>query len=156
VFVLRDAKRDPQSAAEKAARYVVVPATEDLFLTKHVNHQVRILGVPDGRPQPTPQAGNSIDEKLIPALSAKSLTMVSPSCGGGSGGDSGAADGLSASGGASGSVAASLASTIGRAAGRFAAGGYAGTLMLIASGLLLVVYAGRQNEWTAFGRRSPR
>jgi hypothetical protein len=112
--------------------------------------------VPDGRPQPTPQAGNTVDEKLIPALNAKSLTMVSPSCVGGSGGDWGTADGLSAGGGASGSGAASLASTVGRAAGRFATGGYAGTLLLVASGLLLVVYAGRRDEWTAFGRRSPR
>ena len=55
VFILQNAKRDPQSATEKAARYVVVPATEDLFLKQHLNHTVRILGVPDGRPQPTPR-----------------------------------------------------------------------------------------------------
>ena len=30
------------------------------------------------------------------------------------------------------------------------------TLLLIASGLLLVGYAGRRNEWKAFGRRSAR
>src|SRR6187402_1285704 len=81
VFVLQNAKRDPLSATEKASRYVVVPATEDLFLSRHLTHTVRILGVPDGRPQPVPQAGGTVDEKLIPALSAKSLTMVSASCG---------------------------------------------------------------------------
>jgi hypothetical protein len=81
VFILQDAKRDPLNTTEKAARYVVVPATEDLFLKEHLNHQVRILGVPDGRPQPTPQAGRTTDEKEIPALRAKGLTMVKPSCG---------------------------------------------------------------------------
>jgi hypothetical protein len=86
VFILQNAKRDPQSPSEKGARYIVAPATEDLFLKEHLNHQVRILGVPDGRPQPTPQAGSPVDEKLIPALSAKGLTMVAPTCGAGGGG----------------------------------------------------------------------
>jgi hypothetical protein len=97
VFILRDAKREPQSATEKPARYVVVPATEDLFLKEHLNHQVRILGVPDGRPQPTPQAGRPVDEKEIPGLRAKGLTMVSASCGAGGGGDRSKADGASGS-----------------------------------------------------------
>ena len=195
VFVLQNAKRDPQSAAEKAARYVVVPATEDLFLRQHLNHQVRILGVPDGRPQPTPPAGSPVDEKQIPARNAKSLTMVSPSCGGGGGGGG---EGATSDAGPVGLVAStSWALGGGSRLPDFAkavepvtpnssnlfgsdpkptveflgedvpASGPAsvpaedvpflnpkpGTLLLIASGLLLVVYAGRQHDWHAFGRR---
>jgi hypothetical protein len=189
VFILQNAKRDPVSATEKAARYVVVPATEDLVLKAHLNHQVRILGVPDGRPQPTTQAGATVDEKLVPALNAKSLTMVSASCGAGGGGDWG--DGFSGAGGFA------LASPTSGAGNRFATGGQLGhyggvgivrtssvtdafspgappdlgtspstvvdlprvnpkpgTLLLIASGLLLVVYAGRQHEWNGFRRRA--
>jgi hypothetical protein len=144
VFVLQNAKRDPQSAAEKAARYIVAPATEDLVLKPHLNHQVRILGVPDGRPQPTPPASGSVDEKLVPALNAKSLTMVSASCGGGGGGDWSEADasaedgprhvgprkdrggsiGLGSGGAGSFGAGFSLASsTNGRASGRFVNGG---------------------------------
>ena len=137
VFVLQNAKRDPLSATEKTSRYVVVPATEDLFLSRHLTHTVRILGVPDGRPQPTPQAGGKVDEKLIPALSAKSLTMVSASCG--------ALD------------KATAALTMRRDvldASIF--DGEPGTMLLIGSGMLLVVYAGRRREWTAFGRRAGR
>jgi hypothetical protein len=147
VFVLQNAKRDPKSATEKAARYVVVPAAEDLVLKPHLNHQVRILGVPDGRPQPTPQAGGTIDEKLVPALSAKSLTMVSAACG-------------------TDRVARSTALGEEAPPARLAmASGVVDvplvnsepvTLLLIASGLLLVGYAGRRNEWKAFGRRSAR
>ena len=137
VFILQNAKRDPLSTTEKAARYVVVPATEDLVLKPHLSHQVRILGVPDGRPQPTPQAGGTVDEKLIPALRAKSLTMVSASCGA----LDTAAAGLTMPRGV---LDASLLNR------------EPGTLLLIASGLLLVVYAGRQREWNAFGRRPER
>lgn len=267
VFVLQNAKRDPQSAAEKPSRYVVVPATEDLFLKEHLNHQVRILGIPDGRPQPVAQAGSAVDEKLVPALSAKSLTMVNPSCGTGGGSltdadpsddgpghfggrrDRGGSIG-SGGGGFGGFGGSGLASSTGAAGSRAATGGpfglfggigfartssvtgfsqgassrhesqfdevldwgmpsgggpafYSsseavealvdpappttskqllgenapvgglttavtpladvplvnpepGTLLLIASGLLLVVYAGRRREWNAFGRRSAR
>jgi hypothetical protein len=145
VFVLQNAKRDALSATEKAARYVVVPAAEDLVLKPHLSHQVRILGVPDGRPQPTPQAGGTVDEKLIPALSAKSLTMVSASCSGGGGGDwsdaaassgdgprhvgprmdRGGSIGFGSGGGSFGS-GFSQASTNGSADGRFATGGSLG------------------------------
>ncbi len=271
VFILQNAKRDPLSTTEKAARYVVVPATEDLVLKPHLSHQVRILGVPDGRPQPTPQAGAPLDEKLVPALNAKSLTMVSPSCGTGGGdwSDSDGSDGPGhvgghsarggsiglGSGGFGGFGGFGLASSTGSAGSRFATGGSfglyggigfartasvtgafskgapsesdqesefdevpdwspppatylfdgpgalpspavealmehvarttavellgedapapglsmapavletpimnpePGTLLLIASGLLLVVYAGRRREWNAFGRRSAR
>jgi hypothetical protein len=274
VFILQNAKRDPLSATEKAARYVVVPATEDLVLKAHLSHQVRILGVPDGKPQPTSQAGATVDEKLVPALNAKSLTMVSPSCGAGGGGDWGDADGSgggpghfsarggggsiglgSGGGGFFGAGGFSLASSTGGAGSRFASGGpfglfggigfartssvtggfsqdapadfaqesefeealdwgpsaspafvssfeppseaiealmdhaatttatavlgedapapdltttastavdlpivnpEPGTLLLIASGLLLVVYAGRRHEWNGFRRRSAR
>lgn len=254
VFILQNAKKDPASSAEKAARYVVVPTAEDLSLKPHLNHQVRILGVPDGKPQPTPQAGVPLDEKLVPALSAKSLTMVSPSCGPG-GGSLGSSDNSGSGGGGGGggsiglgSAAAGFAgsggfmsSNFGTAGSRFgsfgnvgfastssvfggggsrgpefgeesgdwAPHGYVGlehfpefasdeavealmnhvarttnaellgedvpsgmgsgpadtvpianpepgTLLLIASGLLLVVYAGRRREWNAFGRRSVR
>ena len=239
VFVLQNAKRDPQSTTEKAARYVVVPTAEDLVLKQHLNHQVRILGVPDGRPQPTPQAGGAVDEKLVPALSAKSLTMVSAACGAGGLADGGAwfsgpgseaftngpAGGRLASGGPFGfyggigfahtsvtgavsqgalsdteseldevlnwgiptggsavifsseeasqgvealtnhvarATATELPGEDAAAPGRTVSAGVPlanpkpGTLVLIASGLLLVVYAGRRSEWTAFGRRSAR
>ena len=145
MFILQNAKRDPQSATEKAARYVVVPATEDLFLKQHLNHTVRILGVPDGRPQPTPQAGGAVDEKLVPALNAKGLTMVANACGTHGGGDRSRIG-----------FGSSVAGFFGFGASTLGATAKPSTLLLIASGLLLVAYAGRRREWNRFGRRSAR
>jgi len=120
VFILQNAKQDPQSAGEKAARYVVVPAAEDLVLKPHLNHQVRLLGVPDGRPQPVVQAGTPVDEKSIPALSAKSLTMVAASCGTGAGGGYVASSGVSGARPSFGGGAIGL----GAGAGMFASGAF--------------------------------
>ena len=147
VFVLQNAKRDPQSATEKAARYVVVPAAEDLVLKPHLNHQVRILGVPDGRPQPTPQAGGTVDEKLVPALSAKALTMVSAACG---------TDHVARSTAPGEDVPPARLAMASAVVDVPLINSEPVTLLLIASGLLLVGYAGRRNDWKAFGRRSAR
>ena len=136
-FVLQEAKRDPQSATEKGARYIVVPTAEDLVLKTHLNHRVRIVGVPDGRPQPTPVAGRPVDEKAIPKLNARALTMVSPSC-----------------------AATVVANGPGSGGGGFYGLGIRNpdpsTILLIATGLLLVVYAGRRHEWSAWRRRPAR
>lgn len=210
VFLLQNAKRDPQSAAEKPARYVVAPATEDLFLKQHLNHQVRILGVPDGKPQPTPQAGAAVDEKLVPTLNAKSLTMVSASCGAGfsqvgpsdldqeSGSESEVEESVNGTTPAPSHVFDGTADRVPSPPGTVptsqaieavkdrvpvratttdligdevpakpltmapatldappAVNPEPGTLLLIASGLLLVVYAGRDREWHVFRRRRP-
>lgn len=225
VFVLQNAKRDPQSTTEKGARYLVVPATEDLFLKEHLNHQVRILGTPDGRPQPTPAAGRPADEKDLPRLNAKGLTMVTNACGTGGGYSAAAffemsgvlaaamspadrslfaseshpdlvgmgfthaafATGAGPSHGSDDGQTFPQFSTLASQPGMDALlhwvsasstdddnnpepGDFSAerapapplmhpdpsTLLLIASGLLLVVYAGRRDEWHAFRRRSVR
>lgn len=84
---LFDAKKDPASAVEKAERYLLIPAAEDLVLRPHLNHVVRITGEfemkvsampvsPAMRPTPA-QPG---DERTMQRLNAKSLTMVSDKC----------------------------------------------------------------------------
>lgn len=76
VFIFENAKKDPKSTTEKGAKYVVVVASEDLNLRTHLNHEVRITGQPDGKPQPTGQ----VEEKDLPRITAKAVTMVSNTC----------------------------------------------------------------------------
>jgi hypothetical protein len=76
VFVFQNAKTDPQ-IAEPGATYLILPGTEDLNLRAHVNHTVQISGQSDGK---RPARGTPPDEKDLPTLTAKSLTMVSSTC----------------------------------------------------------------------------
>jgi len=77
VFIIDNAKMDPKSTTEKGVRLVVVAATEDLNLLQHLNHEVRITGKVDGK---LPPAGTKVEEKDLPKLNAKALTMVSNTC----------------------------------------------------------------------------
>ena len=78
IFLFENAKLDPKNAEEKASRYLVVVAAEDIDLRTHLNHQVRIVGLTDGKPQPQP--GQKVAEKDLPKFSAKTVTMVANTC----------------------------------------------------------------------------
>ena len=78
VFIFENAKLDPKNAEEKPSKFLVVVAAEDLSLRTHLNHQVRITGATDGKPQP--QAGQKVEEKDLPKFSARTVTMVADTC----------------------------------------------------------------------------
>ncbi|MEZ5318306.1 MAG: hypothetical protein R2752_12975 [Vicinamibacterales bacterium] len=75
VFVFENAKKDPKSMTEPAMKYVVVAGTEDLMLRDHLNHEVRITGQAEQK-----MAQQTMEEKDLPKLTAKSLTLVSNTC----------------------------------------------------------------------------
>lgn len=77
VFIFDKARKDPKSPTEKAVRYVVVPSAADLNLRPHLNHEVQIVGVWDGRTAP---ATDKVEEKDLPRFTAKSVTMVADTC----------------------------------------------------------------------------
>jgi len=77
VFIFDKARKDPKSPTEKAVKYVVVPSAADLNLRPHLNHEVQIVGVWDGRTAP---ATDKVEEKDLPRFTAKSVTMVSDTC----------------------------------------------------------------------------
>lgn len=79
-FILDRARIDPQSRTEKARTFVVVASAEDLNLAQHVNHEVTVMGQAEQKTAPEPQPGKKVDEKDLPKLQAKSLTMVSDTC----------------------------------------------------------------------------
>ena len=78
VFIFDRARKDPKDAKEIAAKYLVVVAAEDVDLRTHVNHEVRITGPTDGRV--APPATQKVEEKDLPKLSAKSVTMIAETC----------------------------------------------------------------------------
>lgn len=94
VFIFDNARKDPDNAVEKGVRYIVVSAAEDLDLRAHLNHQVRIVGevdlkvatttttpaTPPSTPPVPPDPQRPADERTLPKLSAKSVTMVSDTC----------------------------------------------------------------------------
>src|SRR5689334_15631056 len=78
VFVVENAQKDPKSTTETAVKYVLVAGTEDLNLRTHVNHEVRLNGVTDGKI--APPTTQKIDEKDLPRFTVRGITMVSDTC----------------------------------------------------------------------------
>ena len=79
VFIFDNARKDPKSPTEKPVKYIVVAGPQDLNLRPHLNHEVRIVGVWDGKTAPTPTTGK-VEEKDLPRFTAKTVTMVSDTC----------------------------------------------------------------------------
>lgn len=77
VFLFDNAKKDPANKEEKGVKYFVVVGTEDLNLRNHLNHEVRIVGIWDGKVAP---ATGKVEEKDLPRFTAKSVTMVADTC----------------------------------------------------------------------------
>lgn len=80
VFLLDNARVNTQDPAEKGRTFVIVPATEDLNISTHLDHEVTITGKAEDKVLPTPKPGEKVDEKDLPKLQASSLTMVADRC----------------------------------------------------------------------------
>lgn len=80
VFILNNARVRPDDKNEKSKSYVIVAGAEDLALVKHVNHEVTITGSAEAKVAPVPPPGQTVAEKDLPRLTAKTVTMVSDRC----------------------------------------------------------------------------
>ena len=80
VFLLQNAKLSTAPATEKGKTYILAKATEDLNFVKELNHEVTIAGTPELKMAPAPAAGQTVPEKDLPRLSAKSVTMIADKC----------------------------------------------------------------------------
>ncbi len=79
VYILDNAApRD--TVGKKGLQYRVVPTTEDLDLVHSVNKKVMVTGIAEMKTAPSRPAGAPVDEKDLPAFSAKKLTVVADSC----------------------------------------------------------------------------
>jgi hypothetical protein len=75
IFVLDNAKQKVDDKTEKAQRYVIVAASEDLPLAANLNHEVNVMGSADAKAS---TAG--AQEKDLPRFSAKTITSVADRC----------------------------------------------------------------------------
>jgi hypothetical protein len=88
VFLLDKAKKDPKDANEEPVRYFISPtAAPDIDLKAHLKHSVRITATEDFKvsamPVRVPKSPSSErpgEERTLPRLIIKSVTMVSDKC----------------------------------------------------------------------------
>ena len=80
VFLLDNARVNTQDPSEKGRTFVIAPATEDLNISTHLDHEVTITGKAEDKVVPTPKPGEKVDEKDLPKLQASGLTMVADRC----------------------------------------------------------------------------
>jgi hypothetical protein len=80
VFLLDNAKLSAADPAEHAQTFVLRSEAEDVNFKNHLNHEVTITGSTMPVKGDQPPAGKKIEEKDLPTLAAKSLTMVSDRC----------------------------------------------------------------------------
>ena len=87
VFLLDNGKKNPNDKTEESRKYFLSPAAQDLNLKAHLKHSVRITAtedfkvskMPDREPVP-PSTDRSGEERTLPRLIIKSVTMVSEKC----------------------------------------------------------------------------
>ena len=80
VFILDNARVDPEDRNEKSRTYVLVASAEDLMLRSHLNHEVRVTGLAELKTVPVPPPGQKVAEKDLPKFTAKAITMVADRC----------------------------------------------------------------------------
>jgi hypothetical protein len=80
VFIFDNAKSDPKNVSEKGRTFIVVEATEDLGLARHVNHELALTGQAEAKMVPPPAPGQKVGEKDLPKFQVKTVKMVSESC----------------------------------------------------------------------------
>jgi hypothetical protein len=79
-FILENARLNVDDRGEKGKIFMLVSAAEDLNFAKHLNHEVSVTGTADQKTMVTPAAGQKVNEKDLPKLSAKSLISVADKC----------------------------------------------------------------------------
>ena len=79
VFILDNATAASADRADTAARYILAEWA-DFNVKAHLNHEVTITGSADSKVAAMPKPGQKSDDKDLPKLTAKSVTMISDKC----------------------------------------------------------------------------
>jgi hypothetical protein len=78
IFLLEDARLNPEDKNEKAKKYFVTAAAPDL--KANLNKEVRIIGQAETKEPPTPPAGQKVAEQDLPKLAVKTIAAVADRC----------------------------------------------------------------------------
>jgi hypothetical protein len=78
IFLLEDAKLNPEDKNEKGKKYFVTAAVPDL--KANLNKEVRIIGQAETKEPPTPPAGQKVAEGDLPKLAVKTISAVADRC----------------------------------------------------------------------------
>jgi len=81
-FVLNNARlaTDDKTQPGKTYQVVLDTSAKGVDLTKHVGHEISLVGAAEMKAPPVPAAGQKIDDKDWPKLTAKTLSMISDRC----------------------------------------------------------------------------
>jgi hypothetical protein len=78
VFLLEDAKVDPEDKNEKGRTYFLSASVPDL--KANLNKEVRIIGQAETKEPPAPPAGQKVAEQDLPKLAVKTIAAVADRC----------------------------------------------------------------------------
>jgi hypothetical protein len=82
VFIIENAKKNPDDDKEKAVTYVLEadPADPKLSFRTHLNQSVTVVGKAEQRTPPVVPPGQKVAEKDLLKFTAKTVTMVADRC----------------------------------------------------------------------------
>jgi len=81
-FVLNNARlaTDDKSKPGKTFQVIADSSAKGVDLKSHIGHEISVVGAAEMKPAPVPAAGQKIDDKDLPKLNAKTLSMISDRC----------------------------------------------------------------------------
>lgn len=80
VFLLDNARLNPQDKNEKGKTYKIAGSVQSSDLSKQVNHEVAATGMAEAKVAPMPPAGQAVQEKDLPKFEAKTVATVADTC----------------------------------------------------------------------------
>lgn len=78
VFLLEDARGNPEDRNEKAKKYFLSAAVPDL--RANLNKEVKISGQAETKEPPMPAAGQKVSDQDLPKLTVKTISAVADRC----------------------------------------------------------------------------
>jgi len=78
VFLLEDARANPEDKNEKARKYFLSAAVPDL--RANLNKEVKISGQAETKEPPMPAAGQKVSDQDLPKLTVKTISAVADRC----------------------------------------------------------------------------
>ena len=80
IFILNQARRNPEDAGEKPKIYRLLLASAEANLARHVDHEVRVTGLAEAKTMKAPGDGQPIKEDKLPKFTVHTVVPVGEKC----------------------------------------------------------------------------